>query len=151
MKKTYAMVAWVAGADAIKFLNAYHEMGLDKDTPLVGAYHGAFLAPFTLDKLPPAAGDATVGDIFCTIYSPLIDTPLNNAVVAQEKALINKFPDDTEASPYQVGKIVIKALESLNGDVSSSDKLKAALIDAINSTDGPMGRFSFDEAQCLRF
>jgi branched-chain amino acid transport system substrate-binding protein len=146
MKKTDAMVAWVSGADAIKFLTAYHDMGIDKNTPLVGAYHGAFLAPFTLDKLPPAAGDATVGDIFCTIYSPLINTPENTAFINLEKPIINKFPDDTEASPYQVGQIVINAIKALNGDVSNSDKLKAALINATKNTTGPMGKFNFDES-----
>ncbi len=60
LKDADALVAWTAGADAIKFLIQYHEMGFDKKLQLVGAYHGSFLVPFVLNAMPPADAEATL-------------------------------------------------------------------------------------------
>ncbi len=45
LKPADAVVAWLDGDQAIKFLSQYHELGIDKKFPLVGAFHGSFLAP----------------------------------------------------------------------------------------------------------
>ncbi len=48
LKPADAVVGWLDGDQAIKFLIQYHEMSIDKKFPLVGAFHGSFFEPFIL-------------------------------------------------------------------------------------------------------
>ncbi len=127
LKPADAVVAWLDGEQSIKFLTQYHEMGIDKRFPLVGAFHGSFLEPFILKALPPADAAATIGDLVPTPYSSLLDTPGNKQFVADMQALLGVLPDDTESGPYEGGKVIIKALQATNGD-TTPDKLRAALL-----------------------
>ncbi len=142
LKPADALVTWYTSDQAIKFLSQYHELGIDKKLPLVGAFHGSFLAPVTLNVLPPADADATIGDLVPTPYSPLLDTPFNKKFVADYQAKFNgTLPDDTETGPYQGAMIIIAALKATNGDITS-EKLRQALL-AVNF-DGPEGPVKFD-------
>jgi branched-chain amino acid transport system substrate-binding protein len=141
LKDADAVVAWTAGADAVKFLIQYHEMGIDKRLPLVGAFHGSFLANSVLKALPPADGDATVGDLVPTPYSPFLDTPFNKQFVADIQAKFGILPDDTQSGPYQGAMAIIQALKATNGD-TTPEKLRQALLSV--KFDGPEGPVKFD-------
>ncbi len=141
LKDADALVAWTAGADAIKFLTQYHEMGIDKRLPLLGAYHGSFLVPYVLRNMPPAAAAATVGNLVPTPYSPALDTEVNKKFVADIQSKLNIFPDDTESGPYQVAMAIIEALKATHGD-TAPDQLRRALLN-VNFT-GPEGPMKFD-------
>ncbi len=95
LKPADAVGAWIDGTNAIKLLTQYHEMGIDKRLPLVGVFHGSFLAPTILDVLPPADADATIGDITPSPYSPLLDTPFNKKWAADYQAKFGVLPEDT--------------------------------------------------------
>jgi branched-chain amino acid transport system substrate-binding protein len=141
LKDADALVAWTAGADAIKFLTLYHEMGFAKRLPLLGAYHGSFLVPYVLNNMPPAAAAATVGNLVPTPYSPALNTDVNRKFIADIQARLNIFPDDTESGPYQVAMAIIEALKATDGD-TAPDKLRQALLN-VNFT-GPEGPMKFD-------
>ena len=143
MKDADAVAAWTSGADSIKFLIQYHEMGIGKRFPLVGIFHGAFFSPFILKALPPAAADALIGALVPTPYSPLIDTAVNKKFVPAMQAHVGVIPDDTESNPYQAGLIMIEALKATGGDTTPV-KLRQALI-ASTSIEGPQGIFKFDQ------
>jgi branched-chain amino acid transport system substrate-binding protein len=141
LKDADALAAWTNGADAIKFLTQYHEMGVDKRLPLVGAYHGSFLAPFTLGALPPADAEARVGDYVATPYSPLIDNPANKQFISAIQAKMKLVPDDTQSAAYQAGMIIIEALKATKGDTTPA-KLRQAML--ATKIEGPQGVMRFD-------
>jgi branched-chain amino acid transport system substrate-binding protein len=141
LKEADALVAWTAGADAIKFLTQYHEMGFDKRLPLLGAYHGSFLVPYVLNNMSPAAAAATVGCLLPTPYSPALNTEANKKFVAEVQSKMNIYPDDTESGPYQVGMAVIEALKATSGD-TTPERLRQAFLN-VNFV-GPEGPTKFD-------
>ena len=141
------VAAWFDGGQAIKFLTQYHEFGIDKRMPVIGATWGAFLAPYILAALPPAAADATIGYLVPTAYSPLLDNPVNKAFVADFKAKFHFTPEDTSAGVYQGAMCIIEALKATGGD-TSPEKLRQALL----SLDfvSPFGRVTFDQNTGVR-
>jgi branched-chain amino acid transport system substrate-binding protein len=144
LKPADALVAWTAGADAIKFLTQYHEMGIDKTLPLVGAFHGSFLVPVVVSELPAATGDALVGDLVPSPYSPDLDTDVNRAFVEAVKANMGvALPDDNESGPYGVALLIIEALKATNGDTTRATFMQALL--NVHVT-GPEGTVSVDQA-----
>jgi len=147
LKDADAVVAWLDGDQAIKLLTQYHEFGIDKRMPMVAATWGAFLAPYILAALPPAAADATIGYLVPTAYSPLLDTPFNKQWVADFKAKFGFTPEDTSAGAYQGAMCVINALKATKGD-TSPEKLRQALLSV--SFDGPFGRVTFDQKTGVR-
>jgi branched-chain amino acid transport system substrate-binding protein len=141
LKDADALAAWTNGADAIKFLTQYHEMGVDKRLPLVGAYHGSFLAPFTLGALPPADAEARVGDYVATPYSPLFDSSANKQFITAIQSKMKLVPDDTQSAAYQAGMIIIEALKATKGDTTPA-KLRQAML--ATKLEGPQGVMQFD-------
>jgi len=147
LKSADAVAAWLDGDQAIKLLTQYHEFGIDKRMPIVAATWGAFLAPYILGALPPAAADATIGYLVPTAYSPLLDTPVNKKWVADFRAKFGFTPEDTSAGAYQGAMCVINALKATKGD-TSPEKLREALL-AVNF-DSPFGRVTFDKESGVR-
>jgi branched-chain amino acid transport system substrate-binding protein len=143
LKPADALVAWTAGADAIKFLTQYQEMGIDKTLPLVGAFHGSFLVPVVLNELPPATADAYVGSLVPSPYSPDLDSDESRAFVAAVQEKLGVVPDDTESGPYGVALIIIEALKATNGDTTPAALMQALLNVSLT---GPEGAVSFDQA-----
>jgi branched-chain amino acid transport system substrate-binding protein len=142
LKDADALAGWMDGEQSIKFLNQYHEMGIGKRLPLIAAFHGSFLAPFILKALTPAAGEAMVGRLTPTPYSPLLDTPFNKQWTADFKAKFGNLPEDTDSGPYQGAMVIMEALKATNGD-TNPEKLRQALI-AVNFQ-GPEGPVKFDQ------
>ena len=147
LKDADAVVAWLDGDQAIKLLIQYHEFGIDKRMPIVGATWGAFLAPYILGALPPAAADATIGYLTPTAYSPLLDTPFNKKWVADFKAKFHFTPEDTSAGAYQGAMCIIEALKATNGN-TSPEELRNALLSV--DFDSPFGRVTFDRKTGVR-
>jgi len=142
LKPADAVVAWTAGADAIKFLTQYHEMGIDKDMPLVGAFQGSFLVPIVLDELAPANADAYIGDLVPSPYTPTLDTDINRDFVAAVQAKMGMVPDDSTSGPYTTALIIIEALKTTDGD-TTPEVFMDALLNV--SLEGPGGLVSFDQ------
>lgn len=141
LKPADAVVAWTAGADAIKFLTQYHEMGIDEDLPLVGAFQGSFLVPIVLDELAPANAEAYIGDLVPSPYTPTLDTDINRDFVAAVQANMDMVPDDSTSGPYTVALVIIEALKATDGD-TTPEVFMDALLNV--SLEGPGGMVSFD-------
>ncbi len=142
LKPADAVVSWFDGDQAIKFLIQYHQMSINKKFPLVGAFHGAFLAPFILRVIPPEIANATVGYPVPTPYSPSLDTAFNKKWVSDFQAKFNGIiPDDTSSGPYQGAMAIIRALQATNGD-TTPDKLRQAIL--AQTFEGPEGSVKFD-------
>jgi branched-chain amino acid transport system substrate-binding protein len=147
LKDADAVVAWLDGDQAIKLLTQYHEFGIGKRMPLIGATWGAFLAPYILAAMPPAAADATIGYLVPTAYTPLLETPFNKKWVADFKAKFGFTPEDTSAGAYQGAMCVINALEATKGD-TSPEKLRQALLSV--KFDSPFGLVTFNKETGVR-
>jgi branched-chain amino acid transport system substrate-binding protein len=147
LKDADAVIAWLDGDQAIKFLTQYHEFGIDERMPIIGASWGAFLAPYILAALPPDAADATIGYLVPTSYSPLLDNPVNKKWVVDFKAKFHFTPEDTSAGVYLGAMCIIEALKATGGD-TTPDKLREALL-ALDFV-SPFGRVTFDPNTCVR-
>jgi branched-chain amino acid transport system substrate-binding protein len=143
LKDADAVVAWIDGEQAIKLLTQYHELSVDKRMPLVGEFHGSFLAPMILNALPAEVADSLIGALVPVPYSPLLDTPVNKKFVADFKAKFGILPEDMDSGPYVGAQIILKALEATNGDTTPATLLSALV--AVNF-DGPEGPIRFDAA-----
>jgi len=62
MKDADACVSWFEGAMATNFLSQYEEFGLGKKMPLIGAFHGTFIAPTAVKNLPAKAAESMIGE-----------------------------------------------------------------------------------------
>jgi len=143
LKDADAVAAWTDGEQAIKLLTQYDELSVGERMPIVGIFHGSFLAPFILSALDPAVAEAYVGTIVPTPYSPLLDTPENETFVADFRAKFGSYPEDTDSGPYNGASIIINALEATGGDTTPE-----TLLDALVAVDfpGPEGQIKFDPA-----
>ena len=141
-----ALVAWLDGQQAIQLLTQYHQLGVANRMPLVGAFHGSFLAPFIMSALPEDVADAMVGSVVPVPYTPLLDNPVNEQFVADFQAKFGILPEDMDSGPYVGAQIILQALEATNGDTDPQ-----TLLDALVSVnfEGPEGLISFDpETRC---
>ena len=132
-----ALYVFYAGGEAINFIKQAHSFGLEKTMKITGA--GWTTSPLFL----PAQQDAALGFIGSLNYVPSIDTIENNNF---KKAYIDKHgrvPSEFAVQGYDTGKVIVEAIKSLSGDVSS----KVELANAINniSVKGPRGPLTIDK------
>lgn len=138
LKPADAVIAWVDGEQAIKLLTQYHELGIDKKMPIVGAFHGSFFSPYIMKALAPDVSEAYLGSLTPVPYSPLLDTEVNKKFVADWQAKFGYLPDDPNAGPYQGALTILAALTATNGD-TTPEKLREAVVSAdFEGVDGPV-------------
>lgn len=138
LKPADALVAWDSGSDAIQLLTQFHELGIDKKMPLVGAFHGGFLDSFIPAAMPPADAASVVGDLAPMMYAPDSQSDANQSFAKAFAAKIGFPPGDDGASgPYQAAMLLIQALNTTQGD-TTPDKLLDAIVAAnVNGPEGP--------------
>jgi branched-chain amino acid transport system substrate-binding protein len=140
LKDADALVAWFDGADTIRFLTQVHEYGVRKRMPVIGAFHGSFYAPFILNRMPPAAAEAVLGEYCSTPYTPLLDTPINKKFVKAWKDKFGYLPDESIAGPYEGVLVALAALKVTKGDTKPS-KIRDAILGLRLDTPGGPVRF----------
>jgi branched-chain amino acid transport system substrate-binding protein len=111
---------FMPGADAIRFIQQYHEFGLMEKMPLTG---------FTIiDSLTlKALGKAAVGVISATTYTDTVDNPESRKFVADYQAKYNALPDIFSDYGYVAARAIDEALKLTDGDTSDKDKLAEAM------------------------
>lgn len=138
LKDADAVVSWIDGEQAIKLLTQYHQLGIDKKMPIVGAFHGSFFSPYILRMLPPEVAEAYVGSLTPVPYSSMLDTEVNRQFVADFQAKFGYLPDDPNTGSYQGAQIILAALEATNGD-TTPEMLRAAIVAVeFEGVDGPV-------------
>lgn len=125
----------IPGGDAIKYVRARADLGLNETMPLTGIIS-------TIDgALLPSMGKAAVGAVGVTHYFETMSTPQNDRFVADYKAKYGTAPTGYyEALGYTIGQIIGESLKQSKGDSTP-----AKFIDAIRTVDfdSPQGRFRF--------
>src|SRR5262252_1942210 len=111
---------FMPGADAIRFIQQYHEFGLHEKIPLTG---------FTIiDSLTISAlGKSALGVISATTYTDQVDNPESKKFVAEYQAKFKALPDIFSDYGYVGARAVAEALQAIDGDAGNKDKLAEAM------------------------
>lgn len=119
--KPEAVFAFYPGGMGINFVKQYAQMGLKDEIP--------FYAPaFTVDHtLLPAQGEAALGIIHASFWSPDLPTPVNERFVADFQKTYGRIPSLFAAQGYDAARLIDSALLAVGGNLRDKDKLRAAL------------------------
>ena len=131
-----AVYVFYAGGEAINFIKQAHSFGLGDVMKLTGA--GWTTSPLFL----PAQKDAAIGFIGSLNYVPSIDTKENNNFIKAYKDKFGRAPSEFAVQGYDSGKVIIKAIESLSGNIKDKDQLAEAISSV--SIIGPRGPLTID-------
>jgi branched-chain amino acid transport system substrate-binding protein len=130
-----AVYIFLPGGQGINFIKQFDQAGLRGTIPLFGA---AF--SFSQDILP-AVGDAALGAINGSQWSPDLDNPLNKAFVADFKAAYGRLPSLYASQAYDTTLILDAAIAAAGEAWSDKDAFRDALrAVAIDTT---RGKFRF--------
>jgi branched-chain amino acid transport system substrate-binding protein len=119
--KPGAVFAFYPGGMGINFVKQYAQMGLKDEIP--------FYAPaFTVDQtLLPAQGEAALGIINSSFWSPDLQNPVNEKFVADFQKTYGRIPSLFAAQGYDAALLIDSAVRAVGGDLRDKDKLRAAL------------------------
>ena len=134
-----AVVATFAGRSARAFLEAFAVSPLRDSVQLVDT--GILTDCTTLMALPDPA--IARGIVSATHYRNCLDIPKNRSFVDAYRTRFGRAPSLFAESSYVAGRLIVEAIESLGGDLSSPE----AVVEAIRTADvsAPRGPFVFDD------
>jgi branched-chain amino acid transport system substrate-binding protein len=142
-----ALVAWTSSSDAIALWGAWSDLGLTEKLPILSSFHGGmtdYFVPTALSKSNPEAAEAMLGTFAPIMYAYDIPNPENEKFVKDWTEKFGEIPGGTNlpGSTYQALLLLKTAIESLNGNITSSDEL----VKAIETADvkGPQGHLMFE-------
>jgi branched-chain amino acid transport system substrate-binding protein len=126
---------FMPGADAVRFMQQYDEMGMKQKIPMTG---------FALvDSLSiKALGRAALDIITSTVYTDTVDNPESKKFVADYRAKYKSYPDLFSDYGFVAARVIADTLNAADGDTSNKDKLAEAMTKV--SFDAPRGPFRFD-------
>lgn len=125
-----------SGSDAVNFVKQYADFGLKQKIKLTGS---GFLVE---EDVLPEQGRAAEGAISSLFWAYTLDNPENKAFIEAYEKKYNKTPSTFAVQAYDAGRVIVEALNKVEGDTSN----KQALIKAIESVkfNSPRGPFEFD-------
>jgi branched-chain amino acid transport system substrate-binding protein len=133
-----AVYAWVAGADAVRFVKQYAEFGLKEKLPL----HG--YATLTDDVILPALGDAALGVLTTGAYTSQLAIPANTKFVKDYEAAYGSSPSRYSETGYTGAQLIVRAVQLLAGDLKDRDAVVGALRKAAGQIESPRGPVRLD-------
>jgi branched-chain amino acid transport system substrate-binding protein len=134
-----AVYAWVAGADAVRFVKQYAEFGLKEKLPL----HG--YATLTDDVILPAIGDAALGLLTTGAYTSQLTNPANVKFVKDYETAHGSLPSRYSETGYTGAQLIVRAVQLLAGDLKDRDAVVAALRKAAGQIESPRGPVKLDK------
>jgi len=120
-EKPEAVFAFLVGAGGIAFVKQYAQAGLQNQIPLYA--EDPVANPLTF----PAQGDAAVGIIMGTNWTPDLDNAANKKLVSSFVAKYNREPATFAALAYDAVKLIDSAVRDVNGKIENKDAVRAAL------------------------
>lgn len=134
--KPEAIYGFFSGSDAVRFVKQFEEYGLKKDVKLTSA--GFMLEEDVL----PAQGKAALGAFSGLHWALTLENPENKKFVEDFKKKYNAAPSVFATQGYDTARVIVDAVNLLQGDTSNKDKLTEA-IKGIKFA-SPRGSFEFD-------
>ncbi len=132
------LFAAFTGAEASRFVTQWGQLGLARSTPTVVS--GLTVA----EDVVAAEGKSAIGLKSVLHYAPALDNPANAKFVADFRLRYKKAPSVYAVQGYDTARVIAEAVMAMNGNISDSDKLAAALQRV--TFDSPRGLFVFDPA-----
>lgn len=109
------------GSAGINFVKQYASSGLNETTPIV-------MPDFSMDaRMVVATGDASEGSYTTGIWSVTMDNPRSQKFVQDYQAAYGRAPTGYSMQAYETALWIASALKAVEGDVSQTDALRAAL------------------------
>ncbi|HZT96258.1 MAG TPA: ABC transporter substrate-binding protein [Chloroflexota bacterium] len=119
---TQAVFALMAGAESVRFTNAYGQFGLNRRIPLIGN-----TTLFDQSALPSENPAYVQGSKMAAQYCDGIDTPANRRFVDEVHRRYGDYPGYYTYTGYVKAERAVAALRKLQGKVSGSRALIQAL------------------------
>ncbi|RBW70109.1 ABC transporter substrate-binding protein [Bacillus taeanensis] len=129
--------AFFAGSDAVRFVQQYEQYGLKGKVPLIGS---GWLVSEDVRGSQGTSGEGINASIF---WDYNLDTPENQEFVKAYEAKYNERPSLESLEGYDAARIIVEAVKSLKGDLSSSDNIVKAISEV--SFTSPRGPIQFDQ------
>jgi branched-chain amino acid transport system substrate-binding protein len=133
--KADAVFAFFAGEAAVHFIKQYAQAGLKGKLPL-------YVTGYTVEQdVLGAQGDAALGILSVSVYSPMLDNDVNKKFAPAYKEKYGNYPSEYSVLAYDSGQLLLGAVNSIGGKIDD----KVALLNAISTTkiDSPRGAFKF--------
>lgn len=127
----------LSGADAVRFIKQYAELGYKDKLPLLAFSLGVS------DRILPQLGDAALGIVSNTIYAVNLPTPGNSVFAPAYVREAGMEPGTEAALSYSSMLAVAKAIEAIGGAVDDVPRLLNALKNT-SVQDSIRGPFSFN-------
>ncbi|MCL6593623.1 MAG: ABC transporter substrate-binding protein [Alicyclobacillus sp.] len=130
-QKPDMVYCFLAGTDAINFVQQYKQFGLQGKIPLAGSLELG-------DPLvTQPAGDAANGIVASVPYTPQLNNPVNQAFVKAYENAYHSEPNVFSVEGYDSAQVLAAALQKA-GDTKSDDLAKALQGITIDSPRGPI-------------
>jgi branched-chain amino acid transport system substrate-binding protein len=134
--KPDAVFAFFSGSGAAKFVNDYAAAGLKDKIPLYGT--------FLTEGVLAAQGAAAEGIKTTLHYADALDLPANHRFRAAFKKMTGREADVYVVQGYDTGKLLVQALDKVQGDVKARKELIAAM--EVAEIDSPRGVWKMSKA-----
>ena len=131
-----AVVAFVGGTDAVRFVQQYEEFGLKGDVPLYGHWS------LTVDPLLAEQAAAAEGIVTVQEYSNTIDNAASQDFIEAWTEEFGTAPNAWNEQGYVAAMAIAAALDATDGEASGKE-----LAEAIRAVelDAPRGTVTFDD------
>lgn len=131
--KPDVVYGWAAGADAIRFVQQWKAFGLDKVAQLTGP------SGLTDDSLLAQQGDAALGVVTNSYYTPTLQKPSNTEFVDAYKAKYHgKLPGGFTVIGWDAAQSIVKAVAATKGPIEPDAFIKALRQVNFDSPRGPL-------------
>lgn len=118
--KPEALFVFYPGGMGINFVKQYAQSGLKEVVPL-------YTTAFTLDQsVLQAMGDAALGLLNSSFWSPDLANPVNEKFIKDFAAAYNRLPSLFAAQGYDAALLIDSAIRAVGGDLNNKDKLREA-------------------------
>lgn len=132
-----AVWAFLAGSDAVKFVQQYDQFGLSGDIPLFGG------GTLTDGAVLEAQGDSALGIETALNYSYLLENEVNTEFVTAYEEEYGEPPSGYAMQSYDSAMLLDLAIESIEGDVTP--EALAAAIGEVGEIPSPRGPFTLGD------
>jgi branched-chain amino acid transport system substrate-binding protein len=139
VKGADAVYGFLAGTDAVRFVQQYEEFGLKKRLPLFG--HNVL----TDDPYLPSIGEAALGIITGGHYVYTLDTPRNRAFVKAYSGKYGETPSRYNELGYTSANLIGAVTEALKGEIEDIPQVAKELKRVSNQIEVPSGPVAFDK------
>ena len=119
-----ALFVFYPGKAGVALVQQYQQLGLQEAMPLYSVFT---IDGITLPRLQEANLEGVLGSLITQHWGADLDVPQNKKYVSDYKAKHGKYPSYYGQQSYDLIMLINSAVEAVNGDLSNTDGIRAAL------------------------